>query len=120
MLCPFTSVLKDCLSKKQGLANLLVIKCLSYNYEKEFFTSERCGKGFDINKRTAYTIRVLSHGHVGIEKFTDLMNMPKPMTKNNYDKIIKQVTTVTKEIVEQTMSNDLSLEPEKISDVGFL
>ena len=79
--------LKDCLSKNQGLANLLVIKCLSCNCENEFFTSESCG--FDINKRTAYTILVLGHGHAEIEKFTHLMNMPKPMTNNNYAKIIK-------------------------------
>ena len=124
LLCPICQqdklTLKDCLSKKQELANLLLIRCSSCIYKKEFFTSERCGRGFDVNKRTAYTIRVLGHGHSGIEKFTHLMNMPKPMTKNNYNKIIKQMATVTKEIAEQTMSdaaNDFLVEPEILSDV---
>ena len=60
---------------------------------------------FDINKRTAYTMRVLGHGHSGIEKFTSLLNMPKPMTQNNYDKIILKIYNVTKTVAEETMSD---------------
>ena len=125
LLCPLcqhdTLTLNDRLSKKQGLSSLLVIKCLHCQYEKEFFTSERCIRGFDINKRTAYAMRVFGHGHSGIEKFTHLMNLPKPMTKNNYDKIINKVTAVTKEIGEQTMSDaakDLKVDPDEIVDVA--
>ena len=49
-------------------------------------------------------MRVLGHGHSGIEKFTSLMNMPKPMTQNNYDKIILKIS-VTKTVAEETMSD---------------
>ena len=58
-----------------------------------------------INKRTVYTMRVLGHGHSGIEKFTSLMNMPKPMTQNNYDKIAAKILNVTKAVAEETMSD---------------
>ena len=48
--------------------------------------------GFDINFRTDYTMRTLGHGYSGIKKFTQLMNMPKPMTQRklgqNYWKIV--------------------------------
>ena len=63
------------------------------------------GRGFDIYKRTVYTMRVLGHGNSGIEKFTSLMNMPKPMTQNNYDKIAAKILNVTKAVAEETMSD---------------
>ena len=93
--------------KKQRLSSLLFIKCVtqSCKFINEFCTSMPSGRGFDINKRTAYTMRVLGDGHSGIEKFTSLMNMPKPMTQNNYDKITLKISNVTKAVAEETMSD---------------
>ena len=90
---------------KQGLASLLFIKCVtqSCKFINEFYTSLPSGRGFDVNKRTAYTMRVLGHGHSDLEKFTSLMNMPKPMTQNNYDKIILKISNVTKAVAEETV-----------------
>ena len=45
-------------------------------------------------------MRVLGHGHSDIAKFTSLMDMPKPMTQNNYDKIVSKIVKVTKGIAE--------------------
>ena len=64
-----TLSLGDRLSKKQGLSSLLFIKCLNCKYTKEFHTSVPCGRGFDVNKQTVYTMRVLGHVNSGIEKF---------------------------------------------------
>ena len=66
------------------------ILCL-YN---EFYTSDNCDKGFDINNRTICAIRVLGHGHTAIEKFTLLMNMPKPMTLKNVAKITTKIKNI--------------------------
>ena len=38
-----------------------------------------------------------------VQRFTALMNLPKPVTKNNYDKIIKRIHKATKDIAEKTM-----------------
>ena len=38
------------------------------------------------------------------EKFTMLMNMPMPMTNNNYDKIVGVIATNIKSVAESTMS----------------
>ena len=66
-----------------------------------------CGRGlFDINKRTVYTMRVVGPWSSGIEKFTSLMNMPKPMTQNNYDKIAAKILNVTKAVAEETIFVD--------------
>ena len=109
LLCPecesSSLSLGDKVSKKQGLASLLHIKCLNCKYMNEFYTSMPCDRGFDINKRTVYTMRVLGHGHSSIEKFTSLMNMPKPMTQNNYDKVVTKIANITKIVAEGTMSD---------------
>ena len=103
--CPTLS-LGDRTLKKQGLS-LLFIKCVtpSCKFINEFYTSMPSGRGFAINKRTAYTMRVLGHGHSGIEKFTSLMNMPKPMTQNNYDKITLKISNVTKTVAEDAATD---------------
>ena len=41
----------------------------------------------------------------GVKKFTSLMNMPNPMTANNYDEIIGNVTVVVKFIAQQTIQD---------------
>ena len=116
-----TLSLGDRLSKKQGLSSLLFITCLNCKYTNEFDTSVPCGRGFDINKRTVYTMRVLGHGHSGIEKFTSLMNMPKPVTQNNYDKIAAKILSVTKAVAEETMSDAAKDIRENItSDYNFV
>ena len=109
-----TLSLGDRLSKKQGLSSLLFIKCLNCKYTNEFDTSVPCGRGFNINKRTVYTMHVLDHGHSGIEKFKSLMNMPKPVTQNNYDKIAAKILNVTKTVAEETIRENIT------SDYNFV
>ena len=42
-------------------------------------------------------------GCAGLEKLTALMNLPKPMTANNYDKIVNRLNVVAKEAANETM-----------------
>ena len=97
--------LKENIPKKQGLASLLYVFCKSCEYAKEFYTSKRAGKGFDINRRIVYTMRSCGQGYSGINTFTTLMDMPKPMRSTNYDKIVKSFAGVSKEIAEGTMED---------------
>ena len=99
------SLIEDAKQKK-GLSARLFIKCDKCNYRKEFYTYSRVKddkSSFDINRRTVYTMRTLGHAHAGIEIFCTLMNMPKPMTQNNYDKLVLAISAATKEIAEQTV-----------------
>ena len=48
-------------------------------------------------------MRACGQGHAGLETFTSLMNLPKPMTINNYDKIVSIIVTKVKEVAEETM-----------------
>lgn len=80
-------------------------ECLQCDYFTELHTSRTIGKGFDINKRTVYTIKALGHGHAVIEKFTALMNMPKPRTQNNYDKSVNTISSAMKLVVGETIKD---------------
>ena len=61
-------------------------------------------------------MRALGQGHSGLEKFTSLMGMPKPMTQNNYDKLVETIGEATKEVAEETMSDAANELREKSFD----
>ena len=67
-------------------------------------------------------MRTLGHGHSGMEKFMSLMNMPKPMTQNNYDKLVNKIAT--KSVAEETMTDaaddlrKLNVGADNIVDIG--
>ena len=46
------------------------------------------------------------------------MDMPKPMTANNYDKLAKRYSTVSKEIAEETMS-DAAEDNDEVVDTSI-
>ena len=83
----------------------LFFQCHSCNYFIESYTSRSVGKGFDINTRAVYSMRACGRGYAGLEKFVSLMNLPKPTTSNNYDKIVTKLIAATKEIGETTMQD---------------
>ena len=48
-------------------------------------------------------MRVCGRGYAGLERFTALMNLPRPVTQSNYDKIVKRIVAASKNVAEQTM-----------------
>ena len=48
-------------------------------------------------------MRSCDQGFAGLQRFTALINLQKPVTKNNYDKIIKHIHKATKDVAEETM-----------------
>ena len=90
-------------NKRKGLASELVIEC-QCGYKSEFYTSKsNFRQSFYLNKRIVYTMRSMGQGYNGIKKFTALMDMSYPITKNNYDKIANNITTVVKSVAEMTI-----------------
>ena len=107
--------------KKKGLASFLSVKC-HCGFSHDFYTSTSSShQSFDINKRAAYTFRALGHGFSGLTKFTSLMNMPKAMTHNNYDKVVENVSNVVKDVAHETMqdaANEIKREEEEITNTA--
>lgn len=114
-LCPSCKLpsirLCEDVSKKQGLASYLYVQCSNCEFVEEFYSSPKTlakkatESSFDVNLRMTYTMRSIGQGHSGMEKFTSLMDMPKPMTRNNYDKLVKKLSNVTKLVAEETMND---------------
>ena len=50
-------------------------------------------------------MRACGQGYAGLEKLTALMNLLKPMTANNYDKIVNRLNVVGKEVANETMTD---------------
>lgn len=98
-------ILHEKLNQKKGLASLLYLNCNSCGYERQFMTSKQCGKFFDINTRIIYAMRSIGQGHCSVEKFTSLMNLPKPMTVKSYQKTVSTLLNATNEVAEETMKD---------------
>ena len=60
-------------------------------------------KPYDINYRAVYAARTVGQGHAGLEKFCGMLNLPKPMTKNNFDLISNAFSVAAKEVAENNM-----------------
>ena len=43
-------------------------------------------------------MRACGQGYASLEKFLSLMNLPKPMTSNNYDKIVDRLVVATRAV----------------------
>jgi hypothetical protein len=50
-------------------------------------------------------MRECGQGHAGLSTFSSLMDMPKPITAKNYDKIVVKLTAAVKTVAEDTMSD---------------
>ena len=91
------------------------------NYFQKFYTSNYDNKkGFDINKQIIYCMRLLGHGYAGIKKFCTIMNLPKPITKINFKKLMKVISKAVKTVAERTMinaANKLQNTALKVTDI---
>lgn len=96
--------LKENVGRKKGLASSLYVFCVNCEYKNDFYTSrQHPDSSFDVNKRIVYTMRSCGQGYSGVSTLCTLMDMPKPMTANNYDKLAKRFADVTQEVAEDTM-----------------
>ena len=109
LLCPVCKqmklFLKDNVNKNKGVAPSLTVVCSRCDAKNNFFTSSMANRTYDINNRIVYAMRSCGQGFSGIEKFTSLIDMPKLMTKDNYDKIVKKFVTVSEEVANETMDD---------------
>ena len=90
--------------RKKDLPHCYMFNVRHLNFIHEFYTSSASAhQSYDVNKRVVYAMRACGQGHAGLETFTSLTNLPKPMTINNYDKIVSIIATKVKEVAEETM-----------------
>ena len=101
--------LEDIAAKKKGLARYLGLRCVECGYSRHFYSSKtvetnKPGKKLlDINVRMVYGMRGIGAGHSALVKLCGYLNMPEPMTQNNFDKLLKTIGNCTKVVAERSM-----------------
>ena len=73
------------------------------------------GKKYDINIRSAIAFREVGRGYTALESFCYIMNMPPPMTRNNYDKLGDSLDEPYILSAQQSMKNAVFEVKEKLS-----
>ena len=107
--------MNDTNAKKNGLARLMYLKCNSCTYIKEFYTSKKIecndseqkggGKFMVVNLCAVYGMQAIGVGYTPLKESCCYLNMPEPMSSDNYDNISKTVKDVAKVVAEKSMAN---------------
>ena len=102
--------LQDFNAKKKARARYLILKCTICLSSCRFYSSETVEseskgkvviKQFDVNIRAVCGMRALGGGHSAVEKLCGYLNMLKPQTHNNYDKLSNKIKNATKHVAEE-------------------
>ena len=107
--------------KKVGLCQQIVMKCKCGECVK-IFSSKRidCKNAksrFDVNVRSVICFRELGLGHTAMENFSRHMNMPLPLTKMSYEKIVDSIAPHYAQAAEESMHKAASnLTKDKTDD----
>ena len=93
----------------------MYLKCNSCTYVKEFYTSKTIerndseqkggGKFMEVNLRAVYGMQAFGVGYTPLKKLCCYLNMPEPMSSDNYDNISKTVKDITKVVAEKSMAD---------------
>ena len=59
----------------------------------------------EVNLRVVYGMQAIAVGHTPLKKLCCYLNMPEPMSSDNYDNISKTVKDVTKVVAEKNMAD---------------
>ena len=104
--------MQEIVRKKQGLAAAFQLQCSMCLWQHEFFSSnlanfegKKSKNSFEVNVRAVMAMRNLGIGHDGLESFCMHMNMNKPMTRNNYSKLIDSLHTEYMNEAEESMKS---------------
>ena len=101
-------------SQHMGCASCLSVWCSSCGWSEEFYTSEKIGHCFEINRRITYAMRLIGCGLSAMERFCSSMNMPPPVNLKAFEHHNKAILRAIKDVAEETM-NDAAQEIHNLS-----
>ena len=88
---------------KLGSARKFLLSC-TCQWTHEFWTSKKVdGGSFEINRRMVYGSRSCGIGYSSLRKFNSLLNLPPPLTRNNYTLASKWILESVKDVAKETM-----------------
>ena len=68
-------------------------------------SNDKKGKQYDINIRSVIAFQEIGKGYAALESFCYIMNMPPPVTRNNYDKLVDGLHEPHMLSAQQSMKN---------------
>ena len=88
---------------KLGSARKFELSCTCL-WTHEFWSSKKVdGGSFEINRRMVYGSRSCGIGYNNLRKFNSLLNLPPPLTRNNYTLASKWILESVKNVAKETM-----------------
>ena len=57
----------------------------------------------EVNLRSVYAMRTCGVGHNGLQKFCGAMNMPPPVTRENYSKLSDRLGAAVEKVAKTSM-----------------
>ena len=124
------------LPKKKGFASYFSTVCSKCNYSRNLYSSKTFSpnpskkklgmKSFEANLKMVCAMRSNGIGFSRLEKFCSVMNLPKAMTRCNYDKLsnllrgaVKSVAGTSMKSVAQTIRANINVNNDDIEvDTG--
>lgn len=101
--------LVDDITQRMGCASCLALQCNTCGWTETFYTSERVGHYFQVNRRMVYAMRSIGCGLSAMKRFCTTMNMPPPVGTKPYASHTKAILRAAKDVAEMS-TNDAAKE----------
>ena len=94
-------------SKRYGFASCLTLQCTSCSASNEFYSSTHKApkSAFAVNERASFAFRMFGGGHATLSKFAEVMDMPKPVSRQCVKERILHAVDAAEEEAKLSMTN---------------
>ncbi|MCP4483313.1 MAG: hypothetical protein GY823_01950 [Flavobacteriaceae bacterium] len=108
--------------QKKGFCVFFLLRCGNCPWQNNFTSSNRAmnSRMWEVNGRAVLAFRNIGVRYEKITDFSKTMNMQKPMTRNNYDKLIDSVHAAYMKEAEKSMKNAVEEVKEKTDSCDFV
>ena len=110
-LCSGTLELSRSVTEKMGFSHRLSLSCTNCEYEHSFYTlpeiprPNKPGRNpFEVNTRSVMAFREIGRGLSALNTFSCIMNMPPPMTPDNFNSINDELHNVYSASADDNMA----------------
>lgn len=89
-----------------GLSSQISITCKNCNELCMFRNSAMTGlknNAAEINCRLVYTMRTIGKGYAAMNAFCGAMDLPKPISKNSYNSVVRKLSIATNTMAQKSM-----------------
>ena len=95
-------------SKRMGSASCLSLLCKRCGWSQVFYTSEKTGHYFAVNRRMVYGMRSVGCGQSAMSRFCSIMNMPPPVGTKPYGWHTKAILRAAKDVANSSLKDAAS------------